>query len=227
MQWLSRPLPPRGGCGTHLGRERCDLRRRARQETEFRATLLRLWTTHCKGWGNGLCDAGSRDKLGTMFALARALAVGVLEVAHTVRALLPFEATRAVVLDVFLDASVLTKLRACCTVGDVRLLLCGATHIDADEWQASAVYDPPEFGSSEQVAWLWAQVRQMSAGDLLDINVEGLEKAIRRAEEANVPDTVLANAREQLQAAKAEHEKHKGSYPVSYTHLTLPTILLV
>jgi len=66
-------------------------------------------------------------------------------------------------LHVFLDAALLTKLRACCTVADVQLLLCGAADIDADEWQAATVYDPPEFGDSEQAAWFWALVREMSA----------------------------------------------------------------
>ena len=45
----------------------------------------------------------------------------------------------------------------------MQLLLCGAAHIDVDEWQGASVCDPPEFADDEQVAWFWALVREMPA----------------------------------------------------------------
>ena len=51
------------------------LRRRAEAEETFRAATRRAWLTHCKGWANGLADAGSRDKMHEMHALADAFGI--------------------------------------------------------------------------------------------------------------------------------------------------------
>ena len=56
------------------------LRRRAGEIPSFREALLRTWCTHCKGWANGLSDAGSRDKLDVMFGLAAAFGMRLREV---------------------------------------------------------------------------------------------------------------------------------------------------
>ena len=56
------------------------LRRRAEEEATFRAATRRAWITHCKGWANGLADAGSRDKMLEMHALADAFGIRLREV---------------------------------------------------------------------------------------------------------------------------------------------------
>ena len=56
------------------------LRRRAEAEETFRAATRRAWLTHCKGWANGLADAGSRDKMHEMHALADAFGIRLREV---------------------------------------------------------------------------------------------------------------------------------------------------
>ena len=65
-------------------------------------------------------------------------------------------------LDVFLDDALRAKLRACCTVAEFQLLLCGATEIDVDEWQASAEYHGGYSAGSNQVKWFWTEVRGMT-----------------------------------------------------------------
>ena len=61
-------------------------------------------------------------------------------------------------LSCFVDAELRAKLRALCTVAEIQLLLCGVADIDVEDWRASARYEPPAFGTSEQVQWLWAAV---------------------------------------------------------------------
>ena len=56
------------------------LRRRAEEEEKFRTATRRSWITHCKGWANGLADAGSRDKMDEMRALADAFGIRLREV---------------------------------------------------------------------------------------------------------------------------------------------------
>ena len=68
-------------------------------------------------------------------------------------------------LGVFLDDELLSKLRSICTVAEVQLLLCGATDIDVEDWQASAQYEPLSFADSPQVTWFWTAVREMSVED--------------------------------------------------------------
>ena len=55
-------------------------RRRADQIPAVRDANLRAWVTHCKGWANGLSDAGSRDKMPEMRALADAFGIRLREV---------------------------------------------------------------------------------------------------------------------------------------------------
>ena len=66
-------------------------------------------------------------------------------------------------LGCFVDAELRATLRACCTIAEIQLLLCGVADIDVDAWSASARYEPAAFAYSEQVRWLWAMVRDMSA----------------------------------------------------------------
>ena len=66
-------------------------------------------------------------------------------------------------LGCFVDAELRATLRACCTVAEIQLLLCGVADINVDTWSASARYVPPTFADSDQVRWLWAMVRDMSA----------------------------------------------------------------
>ena len=47
---------------------------------KFRTASRRSWITHCKGWANGLADAGSRDKMREMHALADAFGIRLREV---------------------------------------------------------------------------------------------------------------------------------------------------
>ena len=56
------------------------LRRRAEQVERFRVATRRAWITHCKGWANGLADAGSRNKMDEMHALASAFGIRLREV---------------------------------------------------------------------------------------------------------------------------------------------------
>ena len=58
--------------GTAAAPDLAYLRRRAEKEPAYREALQRAWITHCKGWANGLSDAGSRDKMNVMRALAEA-----------------------------------------------------------------------------------------------------------------------------------------------------------
>ena len=46
----------------------------------MREAKRRAWITHCKGWANGLSDAGSRDKMVEMRALAEAFGIRLREV---------------------------------------------------------------------------------------------------------------------------------------------------
>jgi len=64
-------------------------------------------------------------------------------------------------LGVWLDAALVAKLRSCCTVGEIQLMLCGAKEIDVDDWQASAGLLGYS-GESDQVKWFWAVVRRMA-----------------------------------------------------------------
>jgi len=66
-------------------------------------------------------------------------------------------------LGVFLDDDLRATLRACCSVADIQLLLCGVKEIDVDNWEASAKYRGGLTAESELVAWFWAVVRGMSA----------------------------------------------------------------
>ena len=56
------------------------LRRRAEKEPAYREAMQRAWITHCKGWANGLSDAGSRDKMNVMRALAEAFGMRLREI---------------------------------------------------------------------------------------------------------------------------------------------------
>jgi hypothetical protein len=56
------------------------LRRRADKEERFREAKARTWVTHCKGWANGLSDAGSRDKMSEMRGLAAAFGMRLREI---------------------------------------------------------------------------------------------------------------------------------------------------
>ena len=68
-------------------------------------------------------------------------------------------------LGVFLDDALMTKLRACCTVAEFQLLLCGAPEIDVDDWQASTKYRGGYSAGSDQVKWFWAEVRGMTPAE--------------------------------------------------------------
>ena len=65
-------------------------------------------------------------------------------------------------LAVFFDDELLSRLRTCCTVADVQLLLCGAPDIDVDDWMQNTRYDPPGYANSNQVRWFWALVWSMT-----------------------------------------------------------------
>ena len=65
-------------------------------------------------------------------------------------------------LGVFLDEALMAKLRACCTVAEFQLMLCGAPEIDVDDWQASTEYRGGYSAGSDQVKWFWAEVRGMT-----------------------------------------------------------------
>ena len=56
------------------------MRRRADRVPTYRLAIQRAWTTHCKGWANGLSDAGSRDKMAVMHDLAGAFGMRLREV---------------------------------------------------------------------------------------------------------------------------------------------------
>ena len=66
-------------------------------------------------------------------------------------------------LGVFVDEDLRATVRACCSVADVQLLLCGVVEIDVDDWEASAEYRGGLAAESELVRWFWAAVRGMSA----------------------------------------------------------------
>ena len=65
-------------------------------------------------------------------------------------------------LGVFLDEALMAKLRACCTVAEFQLMLCGAPEIDVDDWQASTEYLGGYSAGSDPVKWFWAEVRGMT-----------------------------------------------------------------
>jgi len=65
-------------------------------------------------------------------------------------------------LSVFLDDALMIKLRACCTVAEFQLMLCGAPGIDVDDWQASTEYRGGYSAGSDQVKWFWAEVHGMT-----------------------------------------------------------------
>jgi hypothetical protein len=56
------------------------IRRRAEQVSAFQKATRRAWLLHCKGWANALSDAGSRDKMSAMYALAAAMGIRLREV---------------------------------------------------------------------------------------------------------------------------------------------------
>ena len=56
------------------------IRRRAEEIEAFRVATRRAWLLHCKGWANALPDAGSRDKMGVMYAMAAAMGIRLREV---------------------------------------------------------------------------------------------------------------------------------------------------
>ena len=65
-------------------------------------------------------------------------------------------------LGVFLDEALMAKLRACCTVAEFQLMLCGAPEIDVDDWQASTESLGGYSAGSDQVKWFWAEVHAMT-----------------------------------------------------------------
>ena len=56
------------------------IRQRADEIGAFRSATRRAWLLHCKGWANALSDAGSRDKMTAMYALAAAMGIRLREV---------------------------------------------------------------------------------------------------------------------------------------------------
>ena len=56
------------------------LRQRAEEEHSFLEAIERAWGNHVKGWGNAMPDAGSRDQMERMHALARAFGVKLREI---------------------------------------------------------------------------------------------------------------------------------------------------
>ena len=56
------------------------IRRRAEEIEAFRDATRRAWLLHCKGWANALPDAGSRDKMTVMYAMAAAMGIRLREV---------------------------------------------------------------------------------------------------------------------------------------------------
>ena len=56
------------------------LRQRAMRDPTFATASRRTWCTHCKGWANGLSDAGSRDQMDIMRDLADAFGIRLQEV---------------------------------------------------------------------------------------------------------------------------------------------------
>ncbi|KOO32751.1 hypothetical protein Ctob_016308 [Chrysochromulina tobinii] len=56
------------------------IRRRAEEIGTFQNATRRAWLLHCKGWANALSDAGSRDKMTEMYALAAAMGIRLREV---------------------------------------------------------------------------------------------------------------------------------------------------
>ena len=66
-------------------------------------------------------------------------------------------------LGVFVDEDLRATVRACCSVADVQLLLCGVVEIDVDDWEASARYEGGYTAGSQEVRWFWRLVRAMDA----------------------------------------------------------------
>ena len=66
-------------------------------------------------------------------------------------------------LRVFVNDDLCAKIRACCTVTEVQLMLCGVDEIDVEDWQRSSHYQPTSYGESRQARWLWDVVRNMTA----------------------------------------------------------------
>ena len=56
------------------------LHRRAKEVPGYRDATQRAWVTHVKGWANGPTDAGSRNKMKEMQAMADALGIRLREV---------------------------------------------------------------------------------------------------------------------------------------------------
>ena len=56
------------------------IRRRAEEIGAFREATRRAWLLHCQGWANARSDAGSRDKMTVMYALAAAMGIRLREV---------------------------------------------------------------------------------------------------------------------------------------------------
>ena len=67
-------------------------------------------------------------------------------------------------LGVFVDDALRAKLRKCCTVGHMQILMCGAVEIDVVDWKTSTVTVGFDDGSST-VQWFWALVNVMSEGE--------------------------------------------------------------
>ena len=65
-------------------------------------------------------------------------------------------------LRVFISDELCATIRACCTVAEVQLMLCGVEEIDVDDWERSAKYEPAEYAESPQARWLWEAVREMA-----------------------------------------------------------------
>ena len=63
-------------------------------------------------------------------------------------------------LAVFLNDELRGKLRKCCTVGQMQILMCGVAEIVVDDWEACASVVPGL--SACIVEWFWAFVRSMS-----------------------------------------------------------------
>ena len=63
-------------------------------------------------------------------------------------------------LAVFINEAMRTKIRKCCTVADVQLLMCGVATIDVDDWRSATKYMGCN-ATSQTVVWFWSVLSQM------------------------------------------------------------------
>ena len=66
-------------------------------------------------------------------------------------------------LNLFFDDNLRSTLHKCCTVADIRLMLCGTPEIDCEDWRASTVYKGGFRDDSQEVGWFWQVAGRMSA----------------------------------------------------------------